>query len=178
VTLILAIFFADAIALMAISRRYLGGHFAADVLGGLVVGVVALALARLELSPAGAGISTLTAGTRTALDVSLIVAVALAALSGAGLGALMMPAVSVASWARPSCSSTRGRSRIPPRRRRGWPAWRRGSSFLAWRSGQHVDDHDGGRSRGHESTMAVSAALHASLLLLPALALALGGNRS
>src|SRR5687767_5722196 len=66
---------------------YLGRHFPADVLGGLVVGVAALALARLELSPAGAGASTLTAGTRMALGVSLIVGVALAALSGAGLGA-------------------------------------------------------------------------------------------
>jgi hypothetical protein len=44
-------------------------------------------IVRLELSPAGAGVSTLTAGMRTALGVSLIVAVALAALSGAGLGA-------------------------------------------------------------------------------------------
>ena len=60
------------VALMALSRMYLGRHFPADVLGGLVVGVAALALARLELSPAGAGASTLTAGTRMALGVSLI----------------------------------------------------------------------------------------------------------
>ena len=57
------------------------------MLGGLVVGVVALALACLELSPPGAGIGTLRAGAKTALGVSLIVVVALAALSGAGLGA-------------------------------------------------------------------------------------------
>src|SRR5688572_7316214 len=74
------------VALMALSRIYLGRHFPADVLGGLVVGVGALALARLELSRASAGISTLTASTKTALGVSLIVAVALAALSGVGLG--------------------------------------------------------------------------------------------
>ena len=53
------------VALMALSRMYLGRHFPADVLGGLVVGVAALALARLELSPADAGVSTLTAGTKT-----------------------------------------------------------------------------------------------------------------
>ena len=73
------------VALMAVSRMYLGRHFPADVLGGLVVGVAALAVARLELSAAGAGIRTLTAGRRTALGVALIVAVGLAALSGAGL---------------------------------------------------------------------------------------------
>src|SRR5687767_15006173 len=75
------------VALMALSRMYLERHFPADVLGGLVVGVAALALARLTLSPAGAGISTLTADTRTALGASFIVAVALAAFSGAGLHA-------------------------------------------------------------------------------------------
>jgi hypothetical protein len=44
------------VALIAVSRMYLGRHFPADVLGGLVVGVAALTLARLELSPTGAGI--------------------------------------------------------------------------------------------------------------------------
>ena len=74
------------VALMALSRMYLGRHFPADVLGGLAVGVAAIALARRALPPAGAGIDTLTAGTKTALGVSLIVAVSLAALFGAGPG--------------------------------------------------------------------------------------------
>ena len=75
------------VALMALSRMYLGRHFPADVLGGIIVGISALALARLELSPDGAGISTLTAGRKTALGVALIIAVALAALYDAGLSA-------------------------------------------------------------------------------------------
>jgi hypothetical protein len=75
------------VALMAFSRMYLGRHFPADVLGGLIVGVAALALARVALSPDGAGISTLTAGRRTALGVALIIVVALAALYDAGLSA-------------------------------------------------------------------------------------------
>ena len=101
------------IALMALSRMYLGRHFPADVLGGLVVGVAGLAVARLALPPAAAGVSDAHAGTRTALGVSLIVAVALAALVRRSDSARMMPAVSVASWARPSCSCARGRSTIP-----------------------------------------------------------------
>jgi hypothetical protein len=75
------------VALMALSRMYLGRHFPADVLGGLAVGVAAIALARRALPPAGAGSDTLTIGTATALGVSLIVAVSLAALFGAGPGA-------------------------------------------------------------------------------------------
>lgn len=74
------------VVVMALSRMYLGRHFPADVLGGLVAGIVALALARSELSPTSAG-STLSVGTRVAFGVSLIVAVVLAALSGAGLSA-------------------------------------------------------------------------------------------
>src|SRR5688572_2749572 len=70
------------VALMAVSRMYLGRHFPADVVGGLVVGVVALALARLELPPAAPGVSTLSAGTRTVLGVALLAVVALATLSG------------------------------------------------------------------------------------------------
>lgn len=75
------------IALMALSRMYLGRHFPADVLGGVAVGVAGLAMARLELPPGAAAIGTLAAGARTALGVSLLVGVALAALFGAGLGA-------------------------------------------------------------------------------------------
>ena len=75
------------IALMALSRMYLGRHFPADVIGGLVVGVTGMAIARLELPPDAGGNSTLTAGARTALGASLLVVVALAALFGARLGA-------------------------------------------------------------------------------------------
>jgi membrane-associated phospholipid phosphatase len=75
------------IALMALSRLYLGRHFPADVIGGFFVGALGLAIARLELPPAGAGIRTLSGGARTALGVSLLVVVALAAVFSVGLGA-------------------------------------------------------------------------------------------
>jgi membrane-associated phospholipid phosphatase len=74
------------IALMALSRMYLGRHFPADVVGGLVVGAVALALAHVLHPVAGTG-SRLTAGNRTTLGATIIVAVAVAALSGFGLSA-------------------------------------------------------------------------------------------
>jgi hypothetical protein len=163
------------VALMALSRIYLGRHFPADVLGGLVVGVAALALARLELSPAGAGISTRTAGRKTALGVSLIVAVAIAALSGAGLGAHdagrfcgLVGATLLLMHARALDDS------VPPATRMvriavalvllGGALW---SSTWTITTGPGL---------AVVSTMAVSAALHASVLLVPALAL--GGRRS
>ena len=42
------------IALMALSRMYLGRHFPADVIGGLVVGAAAFSIARLALPLASA----------------------------------------------------------------------------------------------------------------------------
>jgi PAP2 superfamily protein len=155
---------------MALSRLYLGRHFPADVLGGLVVGVAALALARLELSPAGAGISTLTAGTRTALGVALIVAVALAALSGAGLGAHdtgrfcgLMGATLLLIHTRALDDSA------PPATRMARMAV--GLVLLGvalWSSTWTITT---GPGLAVMSTIAVSAALHASVLLVPALAL-------
>ena len=163
------------VALMALSRMYLGRHFPADVLGGLVVGVAALALARLELSPAGAGISTLTVGTRTVLGVSLIVAVALAALSGAGLGAHDAGRFCGLVGATLLLMHTRALDDSVP------PATRMARISVAlvllgaalWSSTWTITT---GPGLGVMSTMIVSAALHASVLLVPALAL--GGKRS
>ena len=164
------------VALMALSRMYLGRHFPADVLGGLVVGVAALALARLELSPAGGGISTLSAGTRTALGVSLIVAVALAALFGAGLGAhdagrfcgLVGATLLLIHTPRTLDDS------VPLATRMARMAMALVLLGVAlWSSIWTITTVPG---LAVVSTMAVSAALHASVLLVPALAL--GGNRS
>lgn len=163
------------VALMALSRIYLGRHFPADVLGGLVVGVAALALARLELSLAGAGTSTLTAGTRKALGVSLIVAVALAALSAAGLGAYdagrfcgLVAATLLLIHTRELDDS------VPPATRMARMAVALVLLGVAlWSSTWTITT---GPRLAVMSTMAVSAALHASVLLVPALAL--GGNRS
>ena len=163
------------VALMALSRMYLGRHFPADVLGGLVVGVAALALARLELSPAGAGISTLTTGAKTALGVSIIVAVALAALSGAGLGAHDAGRFCGLVGATLVLMHTRALDDSVP------PAMRMARMALAlvllggalWSSTWTITT---GPGLAVMSTMAVSAVLHASVLLVPALAL--GGKRS
>jgi membrane-associated phospholipid phosphatase len=163
------------VALMALSRMYLGRHFPADVLGGLVVGLAALALARLELSPAGAGISALTAGTKTALGVSLIVAVALAALSGAGLGAHDAGRFCGLVGATLLLMHTRALDDSVP------PATRLARMAVAlvllgaalWSSTWTIATTPG---LAVMSTMAVSAAWHASVLLVPALAL--GGKRS
>jgi membrane-associated phospholipid phosphatase len=158
------------VALMALSRMYLGRHFPADVLGGLVVAIVALALARLELSPAGAGISTRDVGTKTALGVSLIAAVALAALSGAGVGAhdagrfcglvgailLLMHTRVVDDSVAPA---TRVARVVVALVLLGVALWS-STWTITTRSGLEV-----------MATMAVSAALHASVLLVPALVL-------
>ena len=162
------------IALMALSRMYLGRHFPADVLGGLVIGVAALAVARLELSAAGAGARTPTAATRTALGVSLVVAVVLAALSGAGLGAhdagrfCGLVGATLLLMHRPALDDS-----VPPATRMarmavalvllGVALWSSTWTIMAG-SGLLV-----------MSTMAISAALHASVLLVPALALAARG---
>jgi membrane-associated phospholipid phosphatase len=166
---------ASWIALMAFSRMYLGRHFPADVLGGLVVGVAALTLARLQLSPAGAGISTLTAGRRTGLGVSLIVAVALAALYGAGLSAHdagrfcgLVGATLVLIHRGMLDDSVPSPTRVA-----------RGAVALVllgvalWSSTWTITT---GRGLAVVSMMAVSAALHAGVLLVPALAL--GRKRS
>jgi hypothetical protein len=97
-----------------------------------VVGVAGSPLARLELSPAVAGIST--CGRHEDGPGVSLVAVALAALSGAGLG-LMMPAVSVASRGALLLMHTRALD-DSVRRRRGCLAWRWRSSFLVSRSGR------------------------------------------
>ena len=155
------------VALMALSRMYLGRHFPADVLGGLVVGVAALAFARLELSPAGVGMSTLTAGTRTALGVSLIVAVALAALSGAGPGAHDAGRFCGLVGATVLLMHTRALDDSVP------PATRMARMAVAlvllgvalWSSTWTITTGPGLAM----STMAVSTAVHASVLLVPAL---------
>ena len=162
------------VALMALSRMYLGRHFPADVLGGLVVGVAALALARLELSPASAGITSLTAGTRTALGVSLIVVVALAALTGAGLGAHdagrfcgLVGASLLLMHSRALDDS------VPPATRMARMAVALVLLGVAlWSSTWTITTRQGLAVMG---TMAVSAAMHASVLLVPALVL--GGKR-
>jgi membrane-associated phospholipid phosphatase len=158
------------VALMALSRMYLGRHFPADVLGGLVVGVAALALARLELSPARAGIRILTAGTKTALGVSLIVAVALAALSGAGLGAHDAGRFCGIVSATLLLMHTRALDdSVPPASRMARIAVALVLLGVAlWSSTWTITM---GPGLAVMSTMAVSAALHASVLLIPALAI-------
>jgi membrane-associated phospholipid phosphatase len=163
------------VALMALSRLYLGRHFPADVLGGLVVGVAALCLARLELSPAGAGISALTAGTRTALGVSLIVTVALTALFGAGLGAHDAGRFCGLVGATLLLIHTRALDdSVPLMTRMARMAVALVLLGVAlWSSTWTITM---GPGLAVMSTIAVSAALHASVLLVPALAL--GGHRS
>jgi membrane-associated phospholipid phosphatase len=143
------------VALMALSRMYLGRHFPADVLGGLVVGVAALALARVEL-----------AGARTALGASFVIAVALAAVFGAGPGAHdagrfcgLVGATLLLTHMRPLDDA------VPLATRMvriavalvllGVALWSSTWTITTW-PGLAV-----------MSTMAVSAALHASVLLVP-----------
>ena len=145
------------------------------MLGGLVVGVAALAVARLELSAAGAGVRTLTAGTRTALGVALVVVVVLAALSGAGLGAHDAGRFCGLVSATLLLMHTRALDDSVPL------ATRMARMAVAlvllgvavWSSTWTITTAP---ALAVMSTMAVSAALHASVLLVPALAL--GGHRS
>jgi membrane-associated phospholipid phosphatase len=158
------------VALMALSRMYLGRHFPADVLGGLVMGVAGLAAARLALRPAAAGTITLTAGTRTAMGMALVVVVALAALFGDGLGAHdagrfcgLVGAVLVLVRSGALDNSLPLATRLA----------RLGVSLVLlglalWSSTWTITTAQG---LAPISTMAVSAALHASVLLVPALAL-------
>ena len=163
------------VALMALSRMYLGRHFPADVLGGLVVGVAALALARLELSPTGVGIRTLTTGTKTSLGVLLIVAVGLATLVGIGLGAHdagrfcgLVGATLLLMYTRALDNS------VPPATRMARVAVALVLLGAAlWSSTWTITT---GPGLAVMNTIAISAALHASVLLVPALAL--GGHRS
>jgi membrane-associated phospholipid phosphatase len=163
------------VVVMALSRMYLGRHFPADVFGGLVVGVAALALARQELSPADAGIGPFTAGTRTAVGVSIIVAIALAALSGAGLGAHDAGRFCGLVGATILLIHTRALDdSVPPATRIARMAMALVLLGVAlWSSMWTIAT---GPGPAVISTMAVSAALHASVLLVPALAL--GGDRS
>ena len=163
------------IALMALSRMYLGRHFPADVVGGLVIGIAGLAIARVELPPAASGISKLTAGARTALGVSCLVVVALAALSGAGLGAhdagrfcglvgaalLLMRTLALDDFV--SLSTRMGRITVALVL----------LGVAVWSNTWTITT---GPDLALMSTMAISAALHASVLLVPAVAL--GGHRS
>ena len=158
------------IALMGLSRMYLGRHFPADVIGGFVVGVAGLAIGRLELPPAAAGMSTLTAGTRMALGVSLLVLVALASLFGVGLGAhdggRFCGLLGAALLAHAHTGARRFRPAIDADRSHGCGA-------RSLRCGGLVEPvDDGPRSRRRYG----AAALHASVLLVPALAV--GGHRA
>jgi len=143
--------------------------------GGLVVGAAGLAIARLEIPPAAAGVRTLTVGSRTTLGVSLIIAVGLAALSDAGLGAhdagrfcglvgatLLLMHVRVLDGA------------VPPATRMARVAVALVLLGAAlWSSTWTITTVPG---LAVVSTLAISAALHASVLLVPALAL--GGHQS
>ena len=163
------------IALMALSRMYLGCHFPADVIGGLVVGVAGLAIAHLELPSGAAGISTLTAGARTALGASLLVVVALAALFGAGLGAHdagrfcgLVGAALLLMRSRALDDSVPLSTRMAR-----MPVALVLLGVAVWSSTWTITT---GPGLAVMSTMAISAALHASVLLVPALTV--GGHRA
>ena len=70
------------IALMALSRMYLGRHFPVDVLGGVVAGAAGLAMARMALPSVAADVTRLSGAASRALAASILVAVAFAAYSG------------------------------------------------------------------------------------------------
>jgi membrane-associated phospholipid phosphatase len=165
------------IALMALSRLYLGRHFPADVVGGLVVGVAGLALARVQLPPVVGDARTLATGSRAALGVSLLVVVALAALSGAGLGAHdagrfcgLVGAALVLMRARPLEDSD---ALLPGVRLTRMAAALVLCGVAVWSSSWAVVT---GTGLAFVGALAVSAALHASVLLVPVLVL--GRRRS
>ena len=151
------------VALMALSRMYLGRHFPADVIGGIVVGV------------AGVAIGTLAAGARTALGVSLLVVVAIAALFGAGLGAHDAGRFCGLVGATLLLMRTRALADSVPL----WTRMARMAVALVllgvalWSSTWTIATRPG---LAVMITMAIGAALHASALLVPVLTF--GGRRS
>jgi hypothetical protein len=162
------------VALMALSRMYLGRHFPADVVGGLFVGIAGLAMARLELPTSATGISTPPAGVRMALGVSLLAVVALAAFAGAGFGAYDAGRFCGLVGGVLLLMRTRALDDAVP------PATRTARTAMAllllcvalWSSTWTIVTGAGLVM----DTMAVSAALYASVLLVPALAI--GRHRS
>ena len=163
------------IALMALSRMYLGRHFPADVVGGLAVGAAGLAIARLELSPGATGISPRMVGARTAAGVSLLLVVSLAALFGAGLSAHdagrfcgLVGAVLLLARTTGLDDSVRLALRIARLAAAlvllGVAVWSSTWTIMV------------GPGLAVMSTMAISAALHAAVVLVPALAV--GSHRS
>jgi hypothetical protein len=145
------------------------------VIGGLAVGVAGLAIAGLELPPNTAGSSTRMTGARMALGVALVVVVPLVALFGAGPSAhnagrfcglvgaalLLMRTEALDESARLPIRMVRLATALVLL---GVAVW---SSTWAIMTGPGL---------AAMSTMAISATLHASVLLVPALAI--GGHRS
>jgi membrane-associated phospholipid phosphatase len=153
------------IALMAVSRMYLGRHFAADVLGGLAIGIAALVLARRVVPPDSALEGT---SLRRAVGLSLLGLVPIAALAGAGLsahetarfvGILGAALIVLRRHARESAVTR---------------ATRAGSVFVALvLLGVGLWSHTwtAATTPMRVMTMAASAALYASVLLVPAWAI-------
>jgi hypothetical protein len=152
----------------------LGRHFPVDVVGGLLVGGVGLSLARLALPAADAGTIRVTAGARTALVLSIAV-VAIAPLFAAGLNAheagrfsgLVAAVLMLARW--PSLDD----SGAPWKRLAGMAGALVLLGAALWSITWTIANGPVSAALG---TMAASAALHASVLLVPARLL--GSDRS
>jgi membrane-associated phospholipid phosphatase len=159
------------VGLMALSRLYLGRHFPADVVGGVMVGLAGVAVARLVIPPEA---GTQSAGARAGLGAALLALVAVAVLAGAGPGAHDAGRVCGLVGASLLLLRTRAVDEVVP------PATRLARMAVAflllgvalWSSAWTT-----GTGAGPAATsMVVSAALHASALLAPALAI--GSRRS